>query len=258
MRWDFSSERLFPMPVSAETTEVVSAWSAAEVAFYELWLRALPDPDFESLLDAADEFYAIHRALAQDGLTILTELLRDEPDVPLRRWQHYPENDVTDSVTGAMFYYHAHDQSERPPEEHGHFHLFVRPASSEGFAHVVGVSMDAQGQVRTAFTTNRWVTDEAIRPAAEVLALLPDRFVIDRARPSWLISRWLMVVPRLIWPQIVRLLQNRDTALAWGGETELPASVSEDRSRQVLSEEAVDLMAVLSLVQQEARSRYQA
>lgn len=249
------------MVVNVETTvrgEAIPPWPAQLVAIYQPWLCALPDTDFEELLDAADEFYVIHRALAQDGLTILDELLRDQTDVTLLRWQHYPEGDVEDPDTGAMYYYHAHDQSERPVEEHGHFHLFVRPESSAGFSHVVGVSLDAQGQVRTAFTTNRWVTDEEIRPASEVLSLLPDRFVIDRVRPSWLVSRWLMMVPRLIWPQIVQLLQDRDAALSWSGEAGLSATVAEDRSLQVLSEERIDLIAVLSLIQQEAQSRYQA
>lgn len=237
--------------------EMISPWSAEHVAIYQSWLRTLPDTAFEDLLDAADEFYAIHRALAQDNLTILDELLRDQADLTLLRWQHYPEGDVEDTDTGAMYYYHAHDQAERPAEEHGHFHLFVRPASSAGFSHVIGVSLDAQGQVRTAFTTNRWVTDEEMRPAGVVLSLLPDRFVIDRARPSWLVSRWLMMVPRLIWPQIVQLLQDRDAALSWSGAATLPESVLEDRALQVLSEERIDLIAVLSLIQQEAQSRYQ-
>jgi hypothetical protein len=67
-----------------------------------------------------------------------------------------------------------------------------------------------------------------------------------------------MVLPRLIWPQVVRLLQNRDTALGWTGEAALPEAVAEDRAIQVLSEEPVDMLAVLSLIQQEAQSRYQA
>lgn len=224
---------------------------------YSAWLKSLPETDFEELLEVADEFYRLQHALAQDGLTILTELLRDESDAPLVRWQHYPEGDVEDPVTGAMYYYHAHDPVERPEEEHGHFHLFVRPSSSSGFSHVVGLSLDALGRIRTAFTTNRWVTDECIRPADEVLAMVPEGFVIDRARPSWLLSRWLMAVPRLIWPQLVRLLRDRDAELAWSGDSPLSEDVSEDRALQVLSEEGVDLMTVLSLIQQEAISRYQ-
>lgn len=242
------------MPVPLVSTPL---WSHEDVDFYQSWLRTLSDTEFDELLDVADEFYGIHRALAQDGLTILTELLRDQPDDTLQRWQHYPAGDVEDAVSGAMYYYHAHDQAERPADEHGHFHLFVRPESSSAFSHVVGVSLDALGRVRTAFTTNRWVTDELMRPADEVLALLANRFVIDRARPSWLVSRWLMSVPRLIWPQVERLLHKRDEALAWTGASTLPEVVAEDRFRQVLSEESVDLLAVLSVVQREAQSRYQ-
>lgn len=232
--------------------------AGAGVDVYSAWLKSLPETDFEELLEVADEFYRLQHALALDGLTILTELLRDESDAPLVRWQHYPEGDVEDPVTGAMYYYHAHAPAERPEEEHGHFHLFVRPDTSSSFSHVVGLSLDALGRVRTAFTTNRWVTDELMRPADEVLAMVPERFVIERARPSWLLSRWLMAVPRLIWPQLVRLLRDRDAALAWSGVAALPEAVGEDRDLQVLSEQEVDLMTVLSLIQQEAESRYQA
>lgn len=225
---------------------------------YLAWLRGLSDDDFDDLLDAADEFFSIHRSLAHDELTILSELLRDQPDWNLIRWQHYPQDDVEDPTSGALFYYHAHDRSERPADEHGHFHLFVRPHPDDEFSHFVALSLNAQGEVRSAFTTNRWVTDEQIRPAQVVLDWLPEHFVIDRARPSWLISRWLMRVPQLIWPQIVRLLQARDRALGWSGEQALPDTVAEDRTRQVLSEMPINLFNLLMLIQTEGQRRYQA
>ena len=224
---------------------------------YRDWLIQLPDPDFDELLSLAQEFFDMNRALVNDQQTILDELLRDEPEPSVVRWQHYPADDVQDPDTGAMYYYHAHADGERPREEHGHFHLFIRPDPDAEFSHFVAVSLDARGAVRSLFTTNRWVTDERYRAAGDLISMLPDAFVVNRARPSWLVSRWLMVLVRLCEPHIQRLLIARDESLGWtGGDGELPVTLAEDRSKQVLSEEFVDIYAVLTTVQQVGLQRY--
>lgn len=225
---------------------------------YRDWLTQLPEQDFEEIIRVAQEFFDMNRALINDQQTILGELLRDEPDSPVLRWQHYPADDVQDLDTGAMYYYHAHAAGERPQDEHGHFHLFIRPEPSTDFSHFVGVSVDARGAVRSLFTTNRWVTDEHLRSANELVSMLPEAFVVNRARPSWLISRWLMLLVRLCEPHIQRLLFARDEFLGWAGDTDLPVEVAEDRSKQVLSEEFIDIYAVLTVVQQMGLQRYSA
>ena len=225
---------------------------------YQAWMTQLSEPDFDELLSVAQEFFDINRSLSNDHQTILDELLKYEADSPVIRWQHYPADDVQDPDTGAMYYYHAHAAGERPQDEHGHFHLFIRPEPSAQFSHVVGVSIEARGAVRSLFTTNRWVTDEYIRPAVDLVSMLPDAFVVNRARPSWLVSRWLMMVVRLCEPQIRRLLNARDESLGWTGNGELPVDVAEDRSKNVLSEEFIDIYAVLTLVQQVGLQRYSA
>ncbi|MHB9020573.1 MAG: DUF6969 family protein [Halothiobacillus sp.] len=224
---------------------------------YRDWLQGLSDDAFDEVLASADEFFAINRALVNDQQTILSELLRDASEASLSRWQHYPADDAADPESGAMFYYHAHDAGERPDGEHGHFHLFIRPGPGAEFSHFVALSMDAQGGIRSIFTTNRWVTDEQFRPAQALIDLLPDAFVIDRARPSWLVSRWLMMVTRLIQPQISRVLLARDHALTWSGVHALDEQSGEDRARHVLSEEPVDILGVLSVIQSVGQKRYQ-
>lgn len=225
---------------------------------YQAWLNQLSDPDFDDLVSVAEAFFDLNQSLINDQQTILSELFRDEPRQQVIRWQHYPADDVTDPDTGAMFYYHAHDDGERPQEEHGHFHLFIRPQPDAEFSHFIGVSIDARGAVRSLFTTNRWVTDEQFRPAEALISMLPDAFVVNRARPSWLVCRWLMSLVRLCEPQIQRLLMARDECLGWSGEGDLPAELAEDRSRQVLSEEPIDIQEILMRVQNVARSRYSA
>lgn len=223
---------------------------------YFVWLRALSDDAFDELLSCADEFYTINRALSLDDQTILTELLRDELPPALVRWQHYPIDDVSDPSSGAMFYYHAHDSTDRLNDEHGHFHLFIRPDEAAMFSHFVALSLDARGGIRSVFTTNRWVTDEQMRPAKELIELLPEAFVIDRSRPSWLVSRWLMMVVRLLVPQIQQALWLRDSALHGDGTQEMPEARQEDRARSVLSEVPIHLIDVLQKIQREGLLRY--
>jgi hypothetical protein len=220
------------------------------------WLGGLSDAAFDELLSCADEFFAINRALIHDHQTILTELLRDESASVPERWQHYPMDDVRDPSSGAMFYYHAHDLTDRPDGEHGHFHLFIRPDVDGVFSHFVALSLDAQGGIRSLFTTNRWVTDEQMRPAQTLIDLLPDAFVVDRSRPSWLVCRWLMMVVRLLAPQVEQALWMRDAALNWDGAQELPQALLEDRSRHVLSEVPIHMIDVLQMIQREGLVRY--
>src|SRR5262249_50470167 len=136
-------------------------------------------------------------------------------------WTHYPAGDVSDPVTHALYYYHAHPSTAtRHPREHGHFHTFlrasgmpsgVRPAKVRGLArseiqgeamsHLVAIAMDASGVPVRLFTTNRWVTGEVWYAGADVVAML-DRFTIARATPSWPVNRWLGAMLRLFRPEI--------------------------------------------------------
>lgn len=228
----------------------------ASIARYQAALLGLPEESFEPLLAAADELLIIHRALLNDGQSVLTELLRDVPDSAISCWQHYPPDDSLDEESGARFYYHAHEVGERPNDEHGHFHLFVRSPLGDGFSHLVACSLAADGRVRSLFTTNRWVTDEQWCPAPILCSAYREGFVIDRARPSWLVVRWLMALVVVLSPCIDDLLIARDEAVAsFDGGIQV---IAEDRDHHVLSEMPVELLAVLGAIQQEALRRYPA
>jgi hypothetical protein len=157
-----------------------------------------------------------------------------------------PGDDVVDQITGARFYYHAHDPSEWHLDEHGHFHLFVASDAEPGFAHLVAVSMAPDGRPVRLFTTNEWVTGEALVPADALLAGLPDRFEINRARPSWLVGRWLTCLVMLTLPRIEWLLRERDRALAAPSGDWPDADVRQDRERHRLSELSLDLDGLLA------------
>ena len=197
-------------------------------------------------LAALDEWQSIQSALLADRQTILTELFRDHADNGFDYWSHFPQDDARDPVSGARFYYHAHDPSEWSLEEHGHFHLFIGEPDEPGFSHVIGISMDAKGQPRRLFTTNGWVTGETMRPAQEVLSRLPQGFEINRARPSWLVGRWLTALVALVMPQVRDLLIARDQALGETNGTWPDPAALEDRERHVLSECPLDMPTVLA------------
>ena len=208
--------------------------------------HSLPDDWLDAGLAAGDEWRSIQSALAADNQTVLTELFRDHSEEGFDYWAHFPRDDARDPVSGARFYYHAHDPAEWPSNEHGHFHLFVADKDESGFAHVVAVSMDSQGRAQRLFTTNGWVTGETVRPAAALLEQLPNGFEINRARPSWLVGRWLTALVALLMPQIRELLEARDHALTTDSGDWPDPDVLADRDRHVLSECQLDMDTVLA------------
>ncbi|MGC9456219.1 MAG: DUF6969 family protein [Halothiobacillaceae bacterium] len=233
---------------------VANRFSPPDPAGLRADYAALTDHQLSVCLSAAERLVAIHEALANDGSSVVAELFREEP--AFHRWAHYPENDATDPQSGAMYYYHAHDEMERPEDEHGHFHSFLADPEGEGFNHVVAVSMDARGMPLSLFTTNRWVTDERIRPAGDVLARL-ETFSVARVRPSWLVSQWLEAVLALFRPRIEALLIQRDRVLGLEGLPDMPQSspVLEDRGRHVVSEKAVSLFQAIEIAEAVAIDR---
>ena len=209
-------------------------------------VHTLPEEWLEAGLAASDEWRSIQAALAADRQTVLTELFRDHADDGFDYWMHFPEDDARDPVSGARFYYHAHDPVDWATDEHGHFHLFLAVDGEPDFAHVVAVSMDRQGRPRRLFTTNGWVTGEAIQSAETLLDRLPAGFEVNRARPSWLVGRWLSALVALVMPQIKDLLSARDRALTDESGRWPDSAVLADRDRHVLSECPLNMEAVLA------------
>ncbi len=219
------------------------------------WLATLDSDAFDVQTAAAETLLSIHQALANDGLSILHELLREQGERPIKAWAHYPADDCIDPATGAMFYYHAHDAREWDRKEHGHFHLFIRPRPEAAFCHLMAISMTDQGLPIALFTTNRWVTDETPLPAAELLPLVETQWEIARARPSWMLSQWLNALVSLLRPHLEALLAARDrTAGLDGGQGPAPIA-PDDRRIHILSEQEIDLPEMLAAVQHELLSR---
>lgn len=161
---------------------------------------------------AVQDMLGTHAHYAQRGQSLATAALAGARDFV--RWAHHPREDAVDAVHASRFYYHAHDADEMMAQEHGHFHVFVTApdAGANGLAHLVGISMDAQGLPLRLFTTNGWVTGEAWTPAEALReALLGFRLVqTGRLAP---VARWITAMVQFYAPVIEDLLRARDAQL---------------------------------------------
>ncbi len=152
-------------------------------------------------------------------------------------WAHYPHQDATDPVSGWRFYYHTHNQTQRPRAEHGQFHIFV-PAPGGQFSHLIALSVDEKGLPLRLFTTNRWVTGECWQPAAALIAQLAEP-ALGHAAPRD-VGQWLAALLRLYHDEIAALLHARDARLG-----NAPARL-EDRRLRLPSRRRITLAHKLS------------
>ena len=178
---------------------------------------------------ALSEIAFCEDVLAKAGLNVLTETFRDTQGVVA--WDHYPQGDVFDPVTGSQWFYHCHP-AEEGAAEHGHFHCFMRPEGAAGpIHHLAAVGVDAYGRMLRLFTVNQWVVGDDWLDAEATIALLP-RFDMQMPRPSYLVNRWLTAIFVAYEDEIAELIRERDRVLeARGGD-----AVREDRSLEVTSE----------------------
>tara|TARA_B100000614_G_scaffold91465_1_gene82646 strand:+ start:859 stop:1554 length:696 start_codon:yes stop_codon:yes gene_type:complete len=210
----------------------------------------VPLDQAEAMAEAGREIAECYRVLEKGGSNVVAEILRGQGT--FYEWNHYPDGDVYDGESHGQFYYHAHPSPLRE-SEHGHFHTFLRvagmapgtepvpmpatverPEGGDALSHLIGISMDRRGYPTRLFTTNRWVTGETWYDARDVTGML-DRFVIDHASPSWPTNRWISAMIRLFKPQIVRLLEERDAAVALWQKGHPDEVVYEDRNLEVTS-----------------------
>jgi hypothetical protein len=210
-----------------------------------------PDAARRGALRAGQTVLECLRVLAKTGDNVVGEVLRGSGSFV--EWEHYPENDVYDPETHAQYYYHAHPPEARGLAEHGHFHLFLRPkgmpagmrppsGDNDALSHLVAISMDRFGLPRRLFTTNRWVTGETWYAAADVIAML-DRFVVDVARPNWIVSTWITAMVQLYRADIANLVRERDRAIGRWRAQYPSANVFEDRRLEIASIQEIDVAA---------------
>lgn len=164
-------------------------------------------------------------------------------------WEHYPEDDVRGNAS--QYFYHAHTGVQRPFTEHGHFHLFVHPQEAglrrarQGRqlapAHLVAVSMDAQGVPSGFFITNRWVTKGSWLSVDECQRGLA-HFQIKGKQGIKEINRFLKALITLYQAQIISLLQERDRIMQQLCAERDTRSVMADKQIEVLCYLPISLM----------------
>lgn len=203
---------------------------------------------------AGQRLLETYAALVARGEHLLQGLLAGKPP---QQWQHYPEDDAIDRVSGYQWFYHSHSPEDRPGTiEHGHFHLFarrplwarrLRSGAEKSFAaltgnpqlkvstrHLLGIGMSAKGVPISLFTVNSWVTGDLMLSAAATERLLA-RMRLDTGYAR--IDAVLESVVALCAGEIHELLAARDATLS----RRFAQDVLEDRDLELLSEMAIAL-----------------
>jgi len=194
--------------------------------------------DLRALKRAGEELLGVMQELQDKGRNVLSELQPNEQG--MQQWDHYPADDAFDPVSGYRWYYHAHPEHGRDAE-HGHFHLFAAAPAKAGkgrYTHLLALAVSPAGLPLRMFTTNRWVTNEVLAPAGQVLRKL-QQFALRTPSELELVHRWLAAVLGLFRPQINALLVARDQRLE--SAQALRPNVFEDRRTMLLSQCRIDL-----------------
>jgi hypothetical protein len=215
-------------------------------------LADLPRRRLAAMLDAGEAVAAARDHLLNRGSNVVAEVLRGQG--PFYEFDHYPEGDVFDPVTGAQYYYHAHRSAAG---EHGHFHTFLRrgpalaPAAGRP-THLIAISMDEFGEPRALFAVNRWVTDESWVPAATAIRLLP-RFAAQGVGPDPAVDAWITGMLRLFRPEIEALLLHRDAVIDMRAGGRSRDRVLEDKRLEMTGSLAIDVDERLAALRRLAR-----
>lgn len=157
--------------------------------------------------------------------------------------RRYPENGLWLAHGHWRAYYHCHESSLMHPNEHGHFHLFT-DIGKQTWAHVAGLSIDAQGQPLQWFTVNRWVTDGPWLERKSFPEQL--KYISADDAEDNPVGRWLEILLRLYHAELLELLADRDQQIARytkAGNTF--AEVLEDSDIYRLSTGLIDLQSLL-------------
>ncbi len=174
------------------------------------------------------------------GQNLVTSLLGD---APFHELAHYPPEDVTDPVSHAQYYFHAH----RRDGSSGHIHCFLRGAGlpkgapaactgakPAGLTHVAAVALDQNGRPARLFTTNLWVTGDDFYPAEALIARLPAMDWSHAPGPAP-VNAVLTALFTLYRREIAALLRRRDSTLL--------RRAMRDPARDVFADERLELLS---------------
>jgi hypothetical protein len=224
-------------------------------------LANLPDARLASMAHAGTEIVRCIEELGASASNLVLDLLRDAD--AFLEWNHYPDGDVYDEHSACQYYFHAHAPDGREQADFGHFHTFMdirethrlKPGcvSQPQLTHLVGISMTPSGFPVRLFTTNRWVTGEAWRKAADIIPKI-DRFAIRRFIDSP-VDRWLTAMFVLFRPQIEQLLMDRELLLQGWQSTHPGEDAFEDTRLELMSSLDISLFEQIEALDRELDRR---
>lgn len=179
------------------------------------------------------QLFDLLRDLDQRGVTVIDLIRGDQAPEP---WRLYPdEYGVFDRRTRCQFYFHAHPDTV---DEAGHFHT-VR-LFPDHTAHIVAISMAADGWPRALFTVNQWATGDGDEPSTR-LKLFARVFSLDERRRPAEVVRFVNLVYRAFLPEIEALQDAKACALAAYRDAHPGRDPFEDRALEVLSRVDIDV-----------------
>lgn len=197
------------------------------------------------------------QAMFDEGRPLMQRVV--PPGAPPEVFAHYPPGDVVNRQSGSRYFYHCHPPGARIEGEHGHFHIFFERSSMPAgtspliarpkpaarpkkkladVVHIAALSISLEGLPIHWFTTNRWVTDEWVFRARDIVREL-DRFDMRGAQkgdPH--VNDWITALVGLAACDIAGLLEQRDAMLETDPE-------GDDRGREILSQAPIVLEALL-------------
>lgn len=154
----------------------------------------------------------------------------------------YPQEELRFDEGLWRAFYHCHDYPEKDSREHGHFHIFARCGKgddiNQDWCHLIGLSMDFEGQVLSWFTVNQWVSGGKWLPARELKPLLKNTHMSK----NWSIAeRWLVAMINAYRQTIEMLIDQRDKHLTQVNSGHTGIDMLENRDIYELSKRVTDL-----------------
>lgn len=185
------------------------------------------------------KLYLLMRHMAKLNTNAVLKVLANVDNIEVD--YHYPETGITFSGNKWRVYYHCHESVSTHPDEHGHFHLFT-DIGDNNWAHVTGLSIDAEGQPLQWFLTNRWVTGGTWLTREKLLEQLMGLVLsVD----DDMVGNWLCILLHLYSDTLFELYDKRDEKVEQDLDGRSKKETLNDRNIYSLATGSINLQSIL-------------
>jgi len=185
------------------------------------------------------KLFVLMQDMAAQHTNAVLKVLADVDHFQTER--RYPEAGLLFAEKQWRVFYHRHETRPMHADEHGHLHIFT-DIGDQDWAHVVGLSIDAEGQPLQWFMTNRWVTDG---PWLNHENLLQQFEALEPGMDDGLVGNWLTVLLQLYSDTLFGLLEKRDARMQKKAEGREMSVMLDDRDVYMLATQSIDLQSML-------------